>query len=112
MKTQNTLSVEQKLLQIGEQMGYPFAINASGAYADENDVWNYKGLQVWNCDEDAQGYGVEIFVFPDEKFIKEDYDNNYALYNEVDEAEFWENRNDERGAGLPSSYVFFFENAK
>ena len=84
------MTAAEKLLQIGMEIGYPFAINSAG-YNENNE----QGLQAWSCEEDEEGFGVEIFVVPSREFLIDSYDGNYVIFNKVEESTFFNNCEEE-----------------
>jgi hypothetical protein len=75
----------EKLNQIADKLGFPFAINAHGYDGEKN---RYDGLQAWSCEADAEGYGVNIVVFENQEDI-DGYDANVMLFSKVQEASFF-----------------------
>ena len=79
------MTVHEKLFKVEEKLGFPFAINGSGY----DLAWdNSNGIQAWQCDKNAQGYGVEIYVFRSHEDI-ESWPEMSGLYESVERAEFF-----------------------
>ena len=80
-------SVDQKLKAIKKQYCFPFAISK------EEWVNGMEGLQVWKCDKDEEGAGVDIHVFCSKKDM-DNFDENDFLWAAVESAVFFKVDND------------------
>lgn len=81
------MTVQAKLKQVAAVTGFPFAINAAG-YDSTTD--NYKGIQAWSCQPDAEAdAGASIYCF-NEQYDIDSWPQLSDLYDTVELSEFYQ----------------------